>query len=137
MPHGSGRWPGACWAGLLGGTVAWPSCWGGGVDSADAALLLAALAMPGLRALGLLVAGALRPDHPLIAWATAVSQATLSASVIMAVVVPGGVVAGLPLEAAGVTGRRAAGLYDAGRAAVPALGVGLTALLAVRALSLA
>lgn len=102
---------------------------------ADLALLLAAAAMLLLRGLGVLVAGALRPDHPLVAWATAVSQATLAAFVALAVVVPGGAVAGIPLAArlAGL----AAGLlgYAALRQRLlPALGVGLAALLLARAL---
>lgn len=101
---------------------------------ADTALLLAALAMLGLRGLGLLVAGALRPDHPLIAWATAVSQATLSAFVVLAVVAPGGAVAGLPLPArlAGLAGGLLAYAMLGGRL-LPALAAGLAMLLAVRA----
>jgi hypothetical protein len=103
------------------------------VAEADLALLLAAAAMLLLRGLGLLVAGALRPDHPLIAWAAAVSQATLAAFVALAVAVPGGAVAGLPLAA------RLAGLGAGllayrllGERLLPALGLGTAALLAVR-----
>ena len=69
------------------------------MPAADQSLLLAAAAMLLLRGLGLLVAGALRPDHPLIAWAAAVSQATLAAFVALAVVAPSGAVAGIPLAA--------------------------------------
>ncbi|WP_431266761.1 hypothetical protein [Dankookia sp. P2] len=60
----------------------------------DLALLLSALAMLLLRAAGLLVAGALRPEHPLVAWAAAVSQATLAAFVALAIGAPGGAAAG-------------------------------------------
>ena len=56
--------------------------------AADLALGLTALAMLALRAAGLAVAGALRADHPFVAWATAVSQATLAAFVVLAVVAP-------------------------------------------------
>jgi hypothetical protein len=105
------------------------------VAGAELALLLAAAAMLVLRAAGVLVAGALRPDHPLIAWAAAVSQSTLAAFVALAVAAPSGAVAGIPLGArlAGL----AAGLlgYAALRGRLlPALGVGLATLLLVRAL---
>ncbi|SDB60322.1 hypothetical protein [Belnapia rosea] len=100
---------------------------------ADLALALAAAAMLLLRAIGLLVAGALRPDHPLVAWAAAVSQATLAAFVALAVAVPGGAVAGLPWPA------RLAGLAVGllawrllGERLLPALGAGIAALLLVR-----
>jgi hypothetical protein len=63
------------------------------------ALALSALAMLALRAAGLLVAGALRPDHPLVAWAAAVSQATLAAFVALAVAAPGGAAAAVPWPA--------------------------------------
>jgi hypothetical protein len=92
--------------------------------------------MLALRAAGLLVAGALRPDHPLVAWAASVSQATLSAFVTLAMVAPGGVAATVPMAA------RLAGLAVgllAWRAArgrlLPALLAGLAALAAVRALA--
>jgi hypothetical protein len=63
---------------------------------ADWALLTLALAGQGLRALGLLLAGPLRPDHPFIRWAASVAQATLAAFVVLAVVAPGGALAGVP-----------------------------------------
>ncbi|MDN3565659.1 AzlD domain-containing protein [Paeniroseomonas aquatica] len=105
------------------------------MPGAELALPLAALAMLLLRALGLLVAGALRPDHPLIAWAAAVSQATLAAFVALAVVAPGGAVAGIPLAArlVGLAGGLLAFAALRGRL-LPALALGLVALLAVRAL---
>ncbi len=104
------------------------------MSGADLALGLTALAMLGLRAAGLAVAGALRPDHPFIAWAAAVSQATLASFVVLAVVAPGGVLATVPGPA------RVAGLvvglgaYAAlrGRLLV-ALVAGLGALVVVRA----
>ena len=101
----------------------------------DLALLLSALAMLLLRAMGLLAAGALRPEHPLVAWAAAVSQATLAAFVALAVAAPGGAAASVPLAA------RMAGLgfgllaWWAGRGRLlPALLAGLAALAAVRGL---
>jgi hypothetical protein len=105
------------------------------VAGPDLALLLSALAMLLLRAVGLLVAGALRPEHPLVAWAASVSQATLSAFVALAVAAPGGAAAGVPLAA------RLAGLgvgllaWWAGRGRLlPALLAGLAALAVVRGL---
>ena len=47
----------------------------------------------------MLLAGALRPDHPFIRWAAAVSQAVLAAFVVLAVVAPAGGLAGVPLPA--------------------------------------
>lgn len=55
---------------------------------ADLALGLTALAMLALRGGGLLVAGVLRADHPAIAWAAAVAQATLAAYVALAIATP-------------------------------------------------
>ncbi|MBL6457542.1 hypothetical protein JMJ55_19600 [Belnapia sp. T6] len=100
---------------------------------ADLALLLAALAMLLLRALGLLVAGALRPDHPLVAWAAAVSQATLSAFVALAVLAPGGAVAAIPLPArlAGLAAGLLAGVALR-RGLLASLGLGLLALILAR-----
>jgi hypothetical protein len=60
------------------------------------ALALAALLGFALRAGGLVLARALRADHPLVAWAAAVSQATLAAFVVLAVTSPGGA---MPLAA--------------------------------------
>jgi hypothetical protein len=104
------------------------------MSGADLALALTALAMLAVRGAGLAVAGALRPDHPFIAWAAAVSQATLAAFVALAVVAPGGVLATVPLPA------RLAGLLAGligyallrGRL-LPALLCGLAALAGVRA----
>jgi hypothetical protein len=106
---------------------------GGGV--AEPALLLAALAMLALRGLGMLLAGALRPDHPFILWAAAVSQATLAAFVTLALIAPGGAVATVPLPArlAGLAVGLLGFLAVRGRL-LPALGLGLGALVAVRAL---
>lgn len=67
----------------------------------DLALLLTALAGLALRGAGLALGGALRPDHPAIAWAGAVSVATLSAFVVMAVVAPSGALATVPWPARG------------------------------------
>lgn len=104
------------------------------MSGADAALALTALAMLALRAAGLAVAGALRPDHPFIAWAAAVAQATLAAFVVLAVAAPAGVLASVPWPAR-VAGL-AAGLLGyallKGRL-LPALLAGLAALALVRA----
>lgn len=104
------------------------------MTEADTALLLAALAMLGLRGTGLLLAGALRPEHPFIRWAGAVSQATLAGFVALAVLAPVGVVATVPVAA------RLAGLlaglvtYAAlGGRLLPALGAGIGVLVVVRA----
>ena len=66
------------------------------MTSADLALALTMLAGFGLRAAGLLLGGALRPDHPGIAWASSVSVATLSAFVVLALVAPTGLLATVP-----------------------------------------
>ena len=66
---------------------------------ADWALLAVAVACQGLRALGLLLAGPLRPDHPFIRWAASVAQATLAAFVVLAVTAPTGTLAGVPWPA--------------------------------------
>ena len=101
--------------------------------AADLALLLAALAMLVLRGAGLLVAGSLRPEHPFIAWATSVSQATLAAFVTLAVFAPAGAVASVPLPArlAGLMAGLGAYALLRGRL-LPSLCVGLGALVAVR-----
>jgi hypothetical protein len=104
------------------------------MSEADLALGLTVLAMLALRGAGLLVAGALRPEHPFIAWAAAVSQATLAAFVVLAVVTPGGVLATVPLVArlAGLAGGLAAYALLGGRL-LPSLLCGLAALAVVRA----
>ena len=66
---------------------------------ADCALLALALACQAMRALGLALAGPLRPDHPFIRWAASVAQATLAAFVVLAVVAPAGTLAGVPWPA--------------------------------------
>jgi hypothetical protein len=105
------------------------------VADADLALLLTALACLGLRAAGVMLAGGLSADHPLIAWATAVGQATLAAFVVLAIAAPTGALAEVPM------GARLAGLgvglavcLGHGRRMLPALLAGLAAMLAVRAL---
>jgi hypothetical protein len=99
------------------------------VAETELALLLAAAAMLLLRGAGMLVAGALRPNHPLIAWATAVSQATLAAFVTLAVVAPVGAVGSIPMVArlAGLAAGLLAFTVLRGRL-LPALAVGLAAL---------
>lgn len=70
-----------------------------GVAGADLALLLLVLAGLGLRAAGLLVAGRLRPDHPLVRWAASVALATLAAFIAAAVLAPAGALAAMPWAA--------------------------------------
>ncbi len=101
------------------------------MSSADLALVLTVLAGLLLRAAGLALGGALRPDHPFIAWANAVSVATLSAFVVLSIAAPGGLLATVPWPArmagvaAGAAGWR---LFRGGL--LPALLAGLAGLLA-------
>ena len=107
----------------------------GGLGGAELALGLAALAMLALRGLGMLLAGALRPDHPFVLWAAAVSQATLAAFVTLVILAPMGAVAAVPLPArlAGLAAGLLGFLALRGRL-LPALGLGLAALVVMRAL---
>ena len=105
-----------------------------GGAAATAALLLAAAAMLALRGGGMLLAGTLRPDHPFIRWAAAVSQAVLAAFVGLAVIAPTGALAGVPLPAR--LAALASGLLvhaATGGRVLPSLSAGLAALAAVRA----
>ncbi len=68
---------------------------------ADLALILLILAGALLRAAGLLVAGRLRPDHPFVRWAASVALATLAAFIVLAILAPGGALAGIPWWARG------------------------------------
>jgi hypothetical protein len=102
---------------------------------ADLALALTALACLGLRLAGVWLAGGLSAEHPAIAWATAVAQATLAAFVALALLAPAGALAAVPLPA------RLAGLAVGvvvclafRRRLMPALLAGLAAMLAMRAL---
>ncbi len=102
---------------------------------ADLALVLTALACLGLRLVGVWLAGGMSTEHPAIAWATAVAQATLAAFVTLAIIAPAGALADVPLAA------RLAGL-GAGvtvclmnrRWLLPALLTGLVVMLGMRAL---
>jgi hypothetical protein len=103
------------------------------MSQADWALALTIGIGLALRGLGLLLGGALRPDHPAIAWASAVSVATLAAFVTLAIAVPSGLLATVPLPA------RLAGLGAGGLAfwllrgrLLPAMAAGLAALLLAR-----
>lgn len=62
-------------------------------------LLLLAGGGLALRLCGLVLARGLSAQHPLIAWATAVSQATLAAFVLFAFLAPSGALAAVPLFA--------------------------------------
>lgn len=100
------------------------------MTEADLALALTVLAMIGLRGAGLLLGGVLRPDHPVIAWAAAVSLATLAAFVVLAIAVPTGLLATVPLPArlAGVAAGAAGWWLLRGRM-LPTLCAGLAGLL--------
>ena len=115
--------------------AAWPSRWGGIVAEADLALVLTALACLGLRVAGVALAGGLSSDHPLIAWATAVAQATLAAFVALAIMAPTGALAEVPLFArlAGL-GVGVAVCLGYGQRMLPALLAGLATMLLARAL---
>lgn len=99
------------------------------MSQADWALALTIGIGVALRGLGLLLGGALRPDHPGIAWASAVSVATLAAFVTLAIAAPAGLLATVPLAArlAGLAGGGLAFWLLRGRL-LPAMAVGLTAL---------
>ncbi len=101
---------------------------------ADLALVLTAASCLALRLAGVWLAGGLTTDHPVIAWATAVAQATLAAFVTLAVVSPAGALAEVPLAArlAGL-GVGVAACLALRRRMLPALLAGLAAMLAVRA----
>jgi hypothetical protein len=101
------------------------------MSDADLALLLTVLAGLGLRGAGLALGGALRPDHPFIAWASAVSVATLSAFVVLAIAAPAGLLASVPWPArlAGVAAGALGWRVFRGRL-LPALLAGLAGLLA-------
>ncbi len=103
------------------------------MSGADLALLLTVLAGLGLRCAGLLLGGALRPDHPFIAWASAVSVATLSAFVVLAIAAPSGLLATVawPARLAGVVAGGAGWLLFRG-AVLPALLCGLAGLVLAR-----
>lgn len=102
---------------------------------ADLALVLTALACLGLRLAGVWLAGGLSTEHPVIAWATAVAQATLAAFVTLAVIAPAGALAEVPLVArlTGL-GTGIAVCLVKRRWLLPALLAGLVAMLLVRAL---
>ncbi|MBU8543277.1 MULTISPECIES: AzlD domain-containing protein [Roseomonadaceae] len=102
----------------------------------DLALLLTVLVGLALRGLGLLLGGALRPDHPAIAWASAVSVATLAAFVTLAIAAPAGLLATVPL-AARLVGLAAGGLayWRLRGRLLPAMAAGLAALLLARLLT--
>jgi hypothetical protein len=69
------------------------------MSAEELALVLTVLAGVALRGLGLALGGSLRPDHPFIAWASAVSVATLSAFVVLAIAAPAGLLATVPWQA--------------------------------------
>jgi hypothetical protein len=103
------------------------------VSQADWALALTVLAGLLLRGSGLWLGGALRPDHPVIAWASAVSVATLACFVTLAIAAPAGLLATVPLPArlAGLAGGALAWRMSRGRL-LPAMLGGLATLLLAR-----
>lgn len=110
-------------------------CWGASVEAADIALALTALACLLLRSAGVWLAGGLGSDHPVIAWATAIAQATLAAFVMLAIIAPTGALADVPLAARlfGL-GVGVAVCLAFGRNLLPALLAGLIAMLVLRSL---
>ncbi len=94
------------------------------MSEGELALALTALVGLGLRAVGLALGGALRPDHPFIAWAGAVAVATLATFVALAILAPGGLLGTVPL------GARLAGLAAGGLGYVALRGRLLLSLLA-------
>ena len=105
------------------------------MEAADIALALTALACLMLRSAGVWLAGGLGRDHPVIAWATAIAQATLAAFVMLAIIAPTGALADVPLAARlfGL-GVGVAVSLGFGRNLLPALLVGVIAMLALRAI---
>lgn len=103
------------------------------MTQADLALGLTVLVGLLLRGAGLLLGGALRPDHPAIAWASAVSVATLAAFVTLAIAAPSGLLATVPLAArlAGLAGGALAWRAFGSRL-LPAMLGGLATLLLAR-----
>ncbi|WP_338665096.1 AzlD domain-containing protein [Pararoseomonas sp. SCSIO 73927] len=93
-----------------------------------APLLAAVLLMLALRGTGIALAWRLPADHPAIAWATAVSEAALSAWVVLALVSPGPWPLAARLAGAGVA---LAVFALAGRRLLPGLALGLAAIWAV------
>lgn len=95
--------------------------------------MLTALACLGLRLAGIWLAGGMSTDHPAIAWATAVAQATLAAFVTLALVAPAGALAEVPLAArlAGLSVGVTVCLIDR-RRLLPALLAGLAVMLGIR-----
>jgi hypothetical protein len=105
------------------------------VENADIALALTAIACLLLRSAGVWLAGGLGGDHPVIAWATAIAQATLSAFVMLAIIAPSGALADVPLAARlGGLGVGVAVCLGFGRNLLPALLVGVAAMLGLRAI---
>jgi hypothetical protein len=92
------------------------------VADADLALVLTALACLALRRAGVWLAGGPQREHPAIAWATAVAQATLAAFVALAIAAPAGALAEVPLAGRSAWCR---GLPRLGAAAVCLLATGL------------
>jgi hypothetical protein len=102
---------------------------------ADLALVLTAACCLALRLAGVWLAGGLTTDHPAIAWATAVAQATLAAFVTLAIVAPAGALAEVPLVARlGGLGVGVVACLAMRQRMLPALAAGLLAMLAIRGL---
>ncbi len=106
------------------------------MQPADLALAMTAAICLLLRLAGVWLAGGMSTEHPAIAWATAVAQATLAAFVALAIVSPVGALADVPLVArlAGLAVGVTVCLVDR-RRLLPALVSGLLAMLLVRALA--
>ena len=94
-------------------------------------LLAAIAAMALLRGLGMALAWRLPPGHPAIAWAAAVSEAALSAWVVLALLSPGPWPVAARLAGAAIA---LAAFMATGRRLLPGLAAGLLAIWAVDAL---
>jgi len=103
------------------------------MTEAEIALWLTVAIGFGLRLAGLALGGVLRADHPAIAWASAVSIATLACFVALALVAPVGLLATVPWPArlVGVVAGAAAYLLG-GRRLLPAMLAGLAGLVLAR-----
>jgi len=101
------------------------------VSQADLALALTIAIGFALRGAGLVLGGVLRADHPAIAWASAVSVATLACFVALALAAPVGLLASVPWPAR-LAGVVAGGLAYRRLGLLPAMLAGLGALLLAR-----
>lgn len=104
---------------------------------AEASMVLGATALLGLglRIAGLAIGERLPPGHPFLAWAGAVSLASVAAFVVIAMLAPGGALAAVP-PAARVAGLLAGCVaFTATGRSLSSLGVGAGALILTQMLT--